>query len=246
MPVLIRHLLAGAQALKPAVCSTLALFLRTFNTEEEKIIAIKSVRKLAADVGMSKSAAGRIAYVDLCEQMISRFSTLFFQTYLLPTLVSLRQDPVSNVRIRLAKSVTLLQRIPKFTEMVNVHLVKPLSADPDGDVRAVVAAANGAPCDFEFDEKKDATMQASEGNIASPALMERVAASEHQDKEREAELLKKEKKRSRNPRSPTTTGLRPSSSLNSSQTAPPVVSSGPSSARKSSRHSSRNSSFVQQ
>lgn len=196
VPVLVDQLQKGAVALNGRIAVIVAMFLRTVTTViEDRVKSVRVLQQLIAELGKSKSAAGRIAFIDLCDAFLMSASCRFFSTFLLQPLLALKLDAVSNVRYHLVKLLPRLMVIPAFQKAAMGCAVA-MREDADPDVAAAsLAASKTETRASQFDEERDERLLDVDGLSTEPATIDAAIALEQKEKVAQAQRRARREKR---------------------------------------------------
>ncbi|KAJ3039534.1 Serine/threonine-protein phosphatase 4 regulatory subunit 4 [Rhizophlyctis rosea] len=137
VPVLFKLVTGNLVApVKETVVRCLCQFLRRLRRNEYRE---RVFRQLQDDLKSSPTYSHRLLYIKFLSFSLITFSTAYFRSSLLPTLLDMTKDPVPNIRlaiVQLLPNIRKIIRIPADSDLLHqlTEVLGEFATDGDGDV----------------------------------------------------------------------------------------------------------------
>lgn len=178
-PLLCQMAENGTYLVRKACMQAIAKCIWHIPTPDERL-------EIAQSFGIQWSVSGvfwmRISYIDCCEAAVAQYSRSLFQDLFMSDILRLVDDPVSNVRLRLARMIHLLAPSCSETEDFRRAIVV-LKADNDQDVRDAMAGVETRIAD-SVSSPDEQLKQESSREAAEKELFDSFQARKMEEKRR--------------------------------------------------------------
>ena len=113
-PILLKHLKEGAAAIKDLCAELLVLFTTHFGNSNS-VVDIFS--KVTSDFGRSTTCYQRINFVRVFSNVCDSYSRRFVRERMFDLVVELSRDPVSSIRVAVARTIPKIRRVVKLASV---------------------------------------------------------------------------------------------------------------------------------